>query len=58
MSKNINRTYFLAAMVVVIVVMDFLFFRHHFRDRLIANIAVAVIFLLFYLVILKLNRRS
>ena len=37
------------AMVVVVVAVDILFFRHHFWERLAANVGIVLVFLAFYL---------
>jgi hypothetical protein len=41
------------AMVAIIVGVDVLFFRHHFLERLIANIGIVMVFAAFYLTFLK-----
>ena len=41
------------AMVVVIVGVDILFFRHYFWERLMVNIGIVLIFAAFYLRFLK-----
>ncbi len=35
-------------MVAIIVAVDFLFFRHRFRERLIANITIVLVFAVLY----------
>ena len=40
-------------MAAVIVVTDLLFFKHHFWERLIANIGIVLVFAAFYLRFLK-----
>lgn len=49
MTKNINILIYVLVMVVVIVGADLLFFRHRFRERLIANIGIVLIFGAFHL---------
>ncbi len=44
---------YVLAMVAVVVGADILFFRHQFWERLIANIAIVVVFVAFYLRFLK-----
>jgi hypothetical protein len=41
------------ALVVVVVGVDVLFFRHHFWERLIVNVGIALVFAAFYLRFLK-----
>lgn len=40
-------------MIVIIVAVDIIFFRHHFRERLLANIAIVFVFLIAYLTLVK-----
>jgi len=40
-------------MVAVVVAVDMLFFRHHFRGRLIANVAIVLLFLVSYLIFFR-----
>jgi len=42
-----------ALMVALIVSMDLIFFRHRFRERLIANVSLVVVFVVFYLIFLR-----
>lgn len=49
MSKHFAVGLYIAAMVVVIVGVDFAFFRHRFLERLIVNIGVVLVFGAFYL---------
>jgi hypothetical protein len=44
---------YVLALIAVVVSVDILFFRHHFWERLIANVAVVVVFAAFYLKFLK-----
>jgi hypothetical protein len=44
---------YVLAMVAVVVGVDVLFFRHHFWERLIANVGVVLVFAAFYLRFLK-----
>lgn len=49
MEKNVTNLIFVLVMVAVIVIVDVLFFRHQFRERLISNIGIVLVFLAFYL---------
>jgi hypothetical protein len=51
-TRTIDVLYVLA-LVVVIVGADVLFLRHHTPERLIANVAIVLIFLAFYLTFLR-----
>jgi hypothetical protein len=44
---------YVVAMVTVVVVVDLLFFTHRFRDRLIVNIGIVVVFVAVYLRFLR-----
>ena len=44
---------YVIALVAVVVGVDILFFRHHFLERLIANIGIVLVFLAFGLRFLK-----
>ncbi len=44
---------YVLAMGAAVVGVDVLFFRHHFRERLLANIGIVLIFGAFYLRFLK-----
>ena len=44
---------YVLAMVASVVGVDVLFFRHHFRERLLANIGIVLVFGAFYLRFLK-----
>ncbi len=48
MDKNIATVIFLAAMVITIVAVDVLFFRHHFWERLSSNLGIVLVFIAFY----------
>ena len=39
--------------VAIIVAVDFLFFRHHFWERLMVNVGIVLVFAAFYLRFLK-----
>jgi len=44
---------YLLALVAVVVGADILFFRHHFWARLIVNVGIVLVFVVFYLKFLK-----
>jgi hypothetical protein len=44
---------YVLALVAVVVGVDVLFFRHHFWERLIVNVAIVLVFAAFYLRFLK-----
>jgi hypothetical protein len=44
---------YVLALVVVVVGVDILFFRHHFWERLIANVGIVLVFAVFYVRFLK-----
>lgn len=44
---------YVLALVAVVVGVDVLFFRHHFWERLLVNVAIALVFAAFYLRFLK-----
>ena len=53
MGKNAKLVAYGIVMVAILVAMDILFFRNHFQQRLIANVGVVLIFVVFYLVFLR-----
>ena len=53
MGKNTMIVIYVLAMVVTVVAVDILFFRHRFRERLLANIGIILVYAAFYLVFLK-----
>jgi hypothetical protein len=49
---------YLLTLVVLVVGVDFLFFRHHLWERLIANVGIVLVFVAFYLTFgLELGRK-
>jgi hypothetical protein len=48
MSRQLAGVLYAAAMVVVIVAVDFAFFRNRFWERLVVNIAIVLVFVAFY----------
>jgi hypothetical protein len=53
MWKQATVVLYLLAMVAVVVVVDVLFLRHHFLERLLVNVGIVVLFVSFYLRLLK-----
>ena len=48
-----NIIIYVVAMVATVVAMDFLFFRHQFNKRLIANVAIVLLFAPLYFIFLR-----
>ena len=44
---------YVVAMIAVIVIVDFTFFRNRFLERLIANVGIVLVFVAFYLRFLR-----
>jgi len=53
MDRQVALVLYVAAMAAVIVGVDFLFFRHRFWERLMANIGIVLVFGAFYLRFLR-----
>jgi hypothetical protein len=53
MGKQAGVVLYVLALVVVVVAVDLLFFRHRFLERLLANIGIVLVFAAFYLRFLK-----
>ncbi len=53
MSKNATIVIYILAMVASVVIVDILFFRHRFWERLIVNIGIVLVCVAFYLAFLK-----
>lgn len=53
MGRRVIAGLYVLAMVAVVVVVDILFFRHQFWERLIVNVAIVLVFAAFYLRFLK-----
>lgn len=53
MARSIIAVLYVVVMIAVIVTLDALIFRNHFRERLIVNIGVVLVFVAFYLRFLK-----
>jgi predicted cobalt transporter CbtA len=47
-SRTATAALYVAAIVVLVVGVDLLFFRHHFWERLAANVGIVLIVLAFY----------
>ena len=45
--------FYLLAMIVVIVLVDVLFLRHQFTERLITNVGIVLVFVAFYFTVWK-----
>ena len=48
MGRRTSGILFVLAIVVIVVTVDIVFFRHHFTQRLIANVAIVLAFATFY----------
>lgn len=48
MSKNTALVIYVLAMIVIVVGADLIFFRHRFLARLVANIIIVFLFVVFY----------
>lgn len=53
MSGNVAVVLYVVAMAAVIVGLDFAFFRNRFRERLIVNIVIVMVFAAFYFIFLR-----
>ncbi len=53
MTKNSTIAFYVAALIVVIVGVDFFFFKNRFWERLMVNIGIVLVFAAFYLRFLK-----
>ena len=53
MGKNASAVIYVLIMVATVVAVDVLFFRHRFRERLMVNIGIVLIYTAFYLSFLK-----
>jgi len=53
MGRNTAVVFYVALMVVSVVAMDLLFFRHRFHERLIANITIVLVFVVVYFIFLR-----
>jgi len=53
MTRNMSVALYTVVLIVVVVSVDLLFFRHRFLERLIVNIGIVLVFAAFYLRFLK-----
>jgi hypothetical protein len=53
MARQPAALLYVVAMVSVVVGVDVLFFRHHFAERLVANVGIVLVFVAFYFRFLK-----
>ncbi len=53
MTRNLSATLYFVLLIVIVVGVDLLFFRHRFTERLIANIGIVLVFAAFYFRFLK-----
>ena len=53
MSRQVAIALYIAAMIVIIVSVDVVFFRNRLWERLLANIGIVLVFVAFYLRLFK-----
>ncbi len=53
MERHATAVLYVVLMVATVVAVDFLFFRHHFWERLAVNIGIVLVFAAFYFRFLK-----
>lgn len=53
MTRNIFVVAYIVALIAVVVIVDLLFFKNRFWERLIVNIGIVLVFVAFYLRFLK-----
>ncbi len=53
MARQVGVVLYVLALVAVVVSVDVLFFRHHFTERLIANVGIVVVFAAFGFLIFR-----
>lgn len=53
MNKNMVTATYILAMVATIVIVDVLFFRHRFLERLLSNVGIVLLYVAFYLAFVK-----
>jgi len=53
MARQAGRAVYVLALIAVVVTVDVVFFRHHFTERLIANVAIVLVFAAFGLLIFR-----
>ena len=53
MTRNMSVVFYIVVLIVIIISVDLLFFKHQFWERLIVNISIVLVFAAFYLRFLK-----
>lgn len=53
MNRSTALISYVVLMIAIIVTVDIIFFRHRFGQRLIANIAIVLVFIVLYLIFLR-----
>ena len=53
MTRNIHIAIYIVTMIAAIVSVDFLIFKGHFWERLLANVGIVLVFAAFYLRFMK-----
>ncbi len=53
MAKNTWRVLYVVLWAAVIITVDVLFVRHHVADRLLLNVGMVLVFVVFYLTVLR-----
>lgn len=53
MNRSLFVILYIAALIATVIIVDLLFFRGRFGERLIANIGIVLVFLAFYLRFLR-----
>jgi hypothetical protein len=53
MTKNMSVVVYIVVLIAVVVIVDLLFFKYRFWERLIVNIGIVLVFAAFYLRFLK-----
>jgi hypothetical protein len=57
MARRAGAVLYVLALITVVVSVDILFFRHHFTERLIANVGIVLVFAAFGFLIFRGPRR-
>jgi predicted cobalt transporter CbtA len=58
-ARQVGVVLYVLALIAVVVSVDILFFRHHFTERLIANVGIVLVFAAFgFLIFRGLGRRQ
>lgn len=53
MGNNTIIVIYILAMIATVVIIDVLFFRHRFWERLVANIGIVMVYAAFYFALIK-----